>query len=94
MTPAGFEPGITGLKVLRPALLDEGAVSALFPGLIGLCDYLDLNAVTADDDLVDGHAEHGSQNDQIVDRGHGCPALPLVNGLGRGEAEDVLQILG
>ena len=34
VTPAGFEPGITGLKVLRPGLLDEGAVSALFPGLM------------------------------------------------------------
>ena len=30
--PAGFEPGITGLKILRPVQLDEGTMSARFPG--------------------------------------------------------------
>ena len=25
--PAGFEPGITGLRILRPVLLDEGTMA-------------------------------------------------------------------
>ena len=30
--PAGFEPGITGLKILRPVQLDEGTMSARLTG--------------------------------------------------------------
>ena len=33
VTPAGFEPGTSGLKVLRPDRLDKGAMSALLPEL-------------------------------------------------------------
>ena len=44
------------------------------------------------DDLIERNAKHCRQYHQIVDRGESCTPLPLVDGLGRSEAEDILQI--
>lgn len=54
---------------------------------------MDWKAFPADKDLVNSDAEHRGQHHDVVQRGHGGPPLPLVNGLGGGEIESVIERL-
>ena len=45
-----------------------------------------------DKNIVDLHAKNGSEDHEIINRGHSGALLPLIDGLGRGKAEGILQI--
>ena len=96
--PAGFEPDITGLRILRPIRLDEGTMSARLTGRVivlydrSLRDHPDLKSLLKHEDLIHRHIEDGSEHDHVIKGRHGLSPLPLVDGLRGGEAEDRLKI--
>ena len=56
-----------------------------------LCGDSELAAVLKDQDIVDLHPEDGGENDKVVHGRERRSALPLVDGLGRSEAENILH---
>ncbi len=88
--PPGLEPGISGLKGRRLSQFDYGTMLRPLPG--GLCDYTELGPLPKRQDIINGHAKDRCEHYDVVERRHGVAALPLVNGLRRGEPEDILQI--
>jgi len=45
-----------------------------------------------DKNIVDLYAKNGSEDHEIINRGHSGALLPLIDSLGRGKAEGILQI--
>ena len=67
VTPTGFEPSITGLRVLRPDQLDEGARAAPTRSRDDdSCGNTALSASLKDEDIVNLHPENSSQHHKIV----------------------------
>ena len=81
---AGLEPSITALKELCPDHLDERTRSGM--GLPGSGDRGHQN-------IIDADMEQRRKNDQIVNGGQCRAVLPFVDGLGRIEAENHLQVV-
>lgn len=81
---AGLEPSITALKELCPDHLDERTRSGR--GLPG-------SGHLGHQNIIDADMEQRCKNDQIVNGGQCRAVLPFVDGLGRIEAENHLQVI-
>ena len=91
--PAGFEPGITALKVRRPILLVEGTTPARTLGLVFIsCGDLYYSAILKYQNVIDLYTENGGEDDEIINGWQCRTTLPLVNGLRCGESENILNV--
>ena len=52
----------------------------------------DICRILKDENIVDLHAKNGGEDHEIINRGHSGALLPLIDGLGRGKTEGILQI--
>ena len=58
-----------------------------------LCGDWDHSAVLKYQDVIDLHTENRGEDNEVVNGRQSRTALPLVNGLGRGESENILHVL-
>ena len=92
VTPAGFEPIVSGLKGRRLFHLTKGPYVRPSDRADCLCAYPETKVILVNEDCVYSHTEYRCENDDVVQRRHGISSLPLVNGLRSAEAEDCLKI--